>query len=440
MRRAAKHAGKYVLLLILLVCLGHIFAIGTTISSYGTPVIYYLNDTYSLNTVQEMRKNDSELENYLPFTAVGNMDQQTFSNDDLGKSLTCTLTYIDGNSENLCTSDGELLEDDLTGCMLSTQAAWELFGESHIAGGHVTYNDKTYTVRGVYDDTNAIVILPAASIFAQKKTTAPNQDQIPADTDADTGNSDDTMNTSREVVFNKIVIKPGTEIGDSATRTEYLQAFENRWSLNNNKTDCLIYQRLAAFFMFLLPVLMLLVPLIAGIRWIIINRYRPFWLITALIGLIIFIVAFFTIFQVKPSIPADLIPNTWSDFDFWSEKIKTLKNSIQHILFMDKSEVELGYFKPLTAMAGYSIAAIILFFVIQKWFKPSRLKALYGMIVAVCITELVAVYILHRTGVSIEGKRMLLYLWPYFVIGQFAFCRKKEKVAEKTVDLPKKTC
>ena len=116
----------------------------TEIGGYGTPVIYNLKDGYSLSTVQDMRKNDEELENYLPFTAVGSLDQQTFTNDDLGKTLTGTLTYIYGSSENLCSSDGELMEDDLTGCVLSSKAAWELFGESAITGGIVTYNEKSY--------------------------------------------------------------------------------------------------------------------------------------------------------------------------------------------------------------------------------------------------------------------------------------------------------
>ena len=73
MRRAAKHAGKYILVLVMLVCFGHILAIGTELGSYGTSVVYYLKDTYSLDTVQNMRKNDEVLENYLPFTATGSL-------------------------------------------------------------------------------------------------------------------------------------------------------------------------------------------------------------------------------------------------------------------------------------------------------------------------------------------------------------------------------
>lgn len=141
MRRAAKHAGKYILLLIMLVCFGHILAMGTEIGGYGTPVIYYLKEGYSLSIVQDMQKNERNWRIIFPYSGR-DLDQQTFTNDDLGKTLTGTLTYIYGSSENLCSSDGELMEDDLTGCVLSSKAAWELFGESAITGGIVTYNEK----------------------------------------------------------------------------------------------------------------------------------------------------------------------------------------------------------------------------------------------------------------------------------------------------------
>lgn len=245
MRRAAKHAGKYILLLIMLVCFGHILAMGTEIGGYGTPVIYYLKEGYSLSTVQDMRKNDEELENYLPFTAVGSLDQQTFTNDDLGKTLTGTLTYIYGSSENLCSSDGELMEDDLTGCVLSSKAAWELFGESAITEGIVTYNEKSYYVRGVYEDTNAVVILPAEAVFDKKQSGNSGRNNYPASdaetsapsTDTGTASADsrNTGNAAQEPSFSKIVIKPGTEISGNAEKTEYLQAFENRWGLGSDK-------------------------------------------------------------------------------------------------------------------------------------------------------------------------------------------------------------
>ena len=85
-------------------------------------------------------------------------------------------------------------------------------------------------------------------------------------------------------------------------------------------------------------------------------------------------------------------------------------------------------------MVGYAVVAVIMFFASGRLFKSEKAEGLYGMILAVCVTELIAVYLLHRFGVMIEGKRMMLYLWPYFVIGQFIFRKKDAKVDEKTVD------
>ena len=104
----------------------------------------------------------------------------------------------------------------------------------------MTYNEKSYYVRGVYEDTNAVVILPAEAVFDKKQSENSGQNNYPAsdaDTSApstDTGtasaDSGNTGNAAQEPSFSKIVIKPGTEISGNAERTEYLQAFENRLS------------------------------------------------------------------------------------------------------------------------------------------------------------------------------------------------------------------
>ena len=67
---------------------------------------------------------------------------------------------------------------------IESKAAWELFGESAITGGIVTYNEKSYYVRGVYEDTNAVVILPAEAVFDKKQSGNSGHNNYPA-SDAD---------------------------------------------------------------------------------------------------------------------------------------------------------------------------------------------------------------------------------------------------------------
>lgn len=424
MRGIIRHADKYIILLLMLVCFGHILSTGTLINGYGTPIIYYLDGkSYSIEQIENMKENDEALENYLPFTACGTSEELTFTNADLGKSLTCEMIYIYGNSSQLCNATGELMADDLTGCVISSAAAWELFGETNVIGGEVLYNDKLYYVRGVYENESPVVIMQAKAAFdtdkqnTDKPEDTDNQDNIPVPGIEETGPS-----------FDKIIIKTSN---DGRTRSEYVQAFENRWGLGGNKTDCLIYQRLTTFFMMLIPSLIFLYVMFKGLYFIIINRYKPFWIVGGVLGFAVMFTAFFIICQTSPSIPVDLIPNRWSDFDFWGDMIETFKNSIQHILFMNKADIELSYFKPLVGIAGYTLIAVILFCVANVLFRIRNFGNLFTALVFTCITEMIVIYVLRQTDLILGSKFMLLYLWPYMLIGKYIFHSEKELTSEK---------
>lgn len=416
MRRLAKHAGKYLFLLLMLVCFGHILSTGTQINGYGTPVIYYMDDSpYTLDTVMDMKKNDEQLDNYLPFTAVGSMDNQTFSNPDLNKTLECQMIYIYGSSSLVCLSSGELMDDDLTGCILSSAAAWQLFGETGIIGGEVIYNNRTYYVRGVYENETPGVIVPALTVFAKEETSAAAEDTPYTDI------PEPGVGNMQEASFDKILVKPSNNEESGNVRSEYIQAFENRWGLGGGKTDCLIYQRLASFFMMLIPALIFIYVMLSGLQFIYSHRFKPFWMIAGTAGLIIMFAAYFLICRTSPSIPPDLIPNRWSDFDFWGDLITTFKNSIQHILFLNKSEIELAYFKPLTSLIGYTVTGVILFFAANSCFKVCDSLRFFLVMAGTCVTELIAVYLLQSAELMMGTKQMLLYLWPYLLVGKYIF-------------------
>lgn len=399
-------------------------------NGYGTPIVYYLESSYDLETVKDMNENDAELDNYLPFTAAGSLEQQSFLNPDLNKMLQCDLVYIYGSSSLLCSASGELMADDLNGCILSSEAAWQLFGETSVIGGEITYNSRNFYVRGIYEDTAASVVLPAQSVFEEKEEDGMLENGMGGGMDEGLGGGFDIQPggdtpENNGAAFDKIIIKPEDGSGSSARRTEYVQAFENRWGIGGNKTDCLIYQRLASFFMMLIPALILICVMIKGLRFVLRNRYKPFWLAAGLLGTAIMFAAFFVICQVSPSIPADLIPNTWSDFDFWGDTIDTMKNSIQHILFFNKSDIELSYFRPLMGIFGYLLAGIVLFVTAAFSFKPEDGRGFFIIIIGTCLTELIAIYIMRQSQMPVDSLQMLLYLWPYLLVGKFIFKRDK---------------
>mgnify|MGYP007122029081 CR=1 FL=1 len=148
-------------------------------------------------------------------------------------------------------------------------------------------------------------------------------------------------------------------------------------------------------------------------------------------GLAVMIMVFFAICQAKPSIPADMIPNTWSDFDFWGEKITTFKNSIQHILFIDKSEVELGYFRPLTSMVGYAVVAVIMFFCFGKVFQTGEGRRLVWHDTCRVRDGIDRCVSASQIRCHDRGKENDALSLAYFVIGQFIFRKKTQKLMKK---------
>ncbi len=46
-------------------------------------------------------------------------------------------------------------------------------------------------------------------------------------------------------------------------------------------------------------------------------------------------------------------------------------------------------------------------------------RSLFCNLAGVFVTEMIVIYLLHRWGISPDGKRMLIYLWPYFLIAKY---------------------
>ncbi len=445
-------SGKYILLLCLLLCFGYILSVNTEISGYYTPVIYD-TDGFSFESVKAMREEESD--EIWSWTAVQTLDNQDFSNEILNREATGKLLLINGNSSNLISGTGELMSDDLTGCILSTEAAWELFGETDVSGGEIICNEVTYEVRGVYEDSKFVILLPAETYYAENSPKNIDLSEL-SDENSLTDNEE-----AEEAEFDMIVAMPNASLTD-AQRNEAIETFETIYAVGEDKTDCMIYRRLAGTFATLIPALVLICIVFSGIINLVKIRRKIVRLIIGCAILAAVIAMFFILFQIKPSFPSDLIPNTWSDFDFWKEKLTDFTASIRHILFSDKSEIELRFFKPLVRLGAFTGVGFILSVltlsafrtkesnrqvsheIVQKEVKETVIKRTEAVItetkntgkrtktaiaelhslmitmICTCVVELIVLLLLHRWGISPDDARMLIYLWPYFLVGSYA--------------------
>ncbi len=419
-----KAAFKYVLLALFILTFGHAFALSSALNDDRPPVIYYLDGGMTLSQLQEMKESEDALDDPVPFSSYGRLENQSFENPELGRTMNGPVLMLFGNSSLIFHSTGELFADDTAGCLLSTSAAWELFGETHVSKGIISWQGKNYMVRGVFEDETPQTVITATAAPVEKEPSP--AEELTEDEDfhpSDAG--------TESLTFSRILIRPEA---DAARRMETIHVFENRHGFGQNKTDCIVYVRLGTFLLYLIPAAIFVIFLWLAAARIFSLRFRPFWLIvSALIATAAFVL-FFVICQGRPRIPADLIPNRWSDFGFWGDKITTMLESIRHMLFAEKTEVELVFFRPVTDMAGYILMAVICFAAAFVLFTRSLKKE--HLLITLCISVLIegiVIYLMLHGGLMIPHLRILIYLWPY-LLTVACFFRKNGLLDPKDVD------
>ena len=416
MQGGIKIVVRYILLLALLLCFGNILVREDALMEMGAPVIYYRSgSSLSSDDVKMIRADDADAQIHIPFTACGSLSSQSFVNPDLGKTLECSLLFISGDSTLLTqTLPGQLFEDDKMACLLSSQAAWELFGEPYVETGLVEYQEKAYTVRGVFNYDEPIVIVPAASLASQGGSAYSS-----ADEEYDLGNDDPE---SEGTVFDRLIIKPA--IG--AKREEIVQIFENRNGGQESKTDCMTYRRLAQVFAAFIPMLILAVTMYRILRFLVSNRFKPFYALAGIAAFAGMGRIFFAITGIDLALPPDLIPSRWSDFAFWGNKLAALKTSITHILFMSKPEIELAFFEPLTGMAALTLLAAVLFCICMAAGKLQDRRRFFSELLISLGIALLAIFLMRNSLTDRGSIWKLVLLWPYYLAGKYLFVKIPE--------------
>ena len=147
--RWIKAALKYMLPALLIWCLGHALYLSSALTDDRPPVIYYLEDGMSLAQLKDMKESEDALDDAVPFSSYGRLEHQSFDNPELGRSVTGPALLLFGDSSLIFHSTGELFADDKDGCLLSTEAAWQLFGESYVDRGIVSWQGKEYVNKSI---------------------------------------------------------------------------------------------------------------------------------------------------------------------------------------------------------------------------------------------------------------------------------------------------
>lgn len=362
------------LIILLIMCMGYGIVYKNNAKSFKNLASINIEDTGTkANSIEEML-NSKEEDNY-SFVALKEKDGVSISNEELQKSADVKLISITGNSSILFKGP-ILFTDDKNGCLIDKTAAYKLFGDYNVEGMTLQYDGNNYIVRGVIENAeNSIVI-----------QTKPNS----------------------QLEMDLLLL----DMNDEDNR--YVEKFITKYSLPQKYTTNNVYYSVANLMTLIIPIIMAFIIIIKMFKLIIINNNKPIKKILLIILLLIFVYLLYLIMNINFKINYNLIPNEWSDFDYWGELINKYYERNRDLLFAKKYVIDIPLIDNMIRSVFCSIVSIITFFILKNRIKPINTKELLKILGAIVIIELIAVCLINKNHNL--SSNMIIYLMPYYCV------------------------
>ena len=378
MIRQVKHIIKVILIFALVMCWGVTLGYTNNIAKENNTVNFYFENG---NINAEIVKNIEENKGDISVVGWTEKSLQSLTNVDLNRNANdLKVLAIKGNSSLLF--DGALLfQDDKDGCLIDTETSYKLFGSTHSIGKEITYGERTLIVRGIHDGTKSNVIVQLL--------------------DGDNDVLDGLTIDGTDMTLNKI------------------EEFKTQFGIQEMAVSGGIYHSFAKLFSMVLPIIALVLILIKVITYFFKVKRKPVLKVIYISMAIITVVIFFKITKLNLSIPLDMIPNKWSDFDFWSKMWKENVEKLQYVLYMKKYGIDIYNIENLIMSGLYSILTVILFVINLKINKVKDIKELiYIVSVSVLCTFIAVLTIWSKFSFDVNIT-MLWVLYPLYLCGNY---------------------
>ena len=372
MIRYLKHIVRIILMFALIMCWGISLGYANNIESNNKTLNFYFeNDKYNLELVNSIKESEKEL------AVVGWAEEslQSATNLDLGKSASELNVLAIKGSSNLLVKGSNLFADDLEGCLIDNDTSCNCIGRE------IVYNDRTLVVRGILKGSKSNMII-----------------QIP----------DDSMKAL-----------DGLTIDGTDFTLNKIEDFKMRFGISELAINGNVYYMLAKFISMIFPIIALVLILIKVISSLFKSRNKPVLVGIYIIMALTFVFIFFKVTNIKISIPLDMIPNKWSDFDFWSKMGKEYKEKIEYVLYMKKYGVDIYNIENLLKSALYSIFTIILFVINLRVIKINDIKQLIinnGVLVVSSFVAVLIIWAKYKFDVNVA---MIWLIYPLYLCGDY---------------------
>lgn len=367
-----KHIINIFLLICMIMCFGLSLGYYNNLNDKRSVTNFYLEDQqYTMENFSALKADEESINGYTAWKEYNNV---ALMNEDLGKNSTVKCLTICGNSALVVDSNKMLFQDDKIGCLIDKETAYDLFGSYNVEGNEIIYNNKKLKIRGIHKGEEHTIVVQADHTFKDN--------------------------------FNGITV-------DSKQNMETLSGV---LGINNNGLNTGFYSTIAKLFLIVIPI-MIIVPIVFKIiRKAIKEKSMPVRVVLYAILLFIITKIFFKIVNIRFSIPYDIIPNQWSDFNYWSSFFEDYIDKAKYILYMKKYTMDICYLNILFKCIITSLLSIVLFCILKKRIKIDSIKKFIIVIIGVFLLEFI-VFVKFNTGDNIEvSGTMFWLLYPYYLI------------------------
>lgn len=378
MIRSLKHIIRIILIFALIMCWGISLGYANNIESKDKIINFYFeNDNYTVGLLESIGESKKELS----FVGWREESLQSVTNPDLNRTANDLDILLINGSSNLLVKGSMLFKDDKEGCLIDEETSFKLFGSSNCLGRTIVYNEKSLIVRGILKGTKANMML-----------------QLPEDSN--------------------LALK-GLTIDGTGLTINKIEEFKSQFGIQDMAINGGIYYIIAKTIAIIFPILALILILIKIIISIIKSRKKPILVVIYLFMIITSIFIVFKITNIKISIPLDMIPNKWSDFDFWSKMWKQYSEKIQYIMYMKKSGIDIYNIENLLKSVLFSIFTIILFVINLNVIKIKDIKELIINNAISIICTFIAVLIIWTKFNFDVNITMLWLIYPLYLCADY---------------------
>lgn len=305
MSKIKMYIGWALLLVIMVLCYGLALANSKTLAIHGQSCMLYKKaDFLNGKEAFAMQERNKESENPFSFTLWGSKKQQEICFQEYGRKKNVEILFICGDSSLLFPAGSSLGESDQASCLLSGDLAYELFGSRDVAGLKVLYGSKEYTIKGILQQAQQIMVIQA---------------------------DDKTENIMDAAA---LWIPKGRLASLAAADFEQLYGTAD---LKLNLNAVLSWGR---FFVSLLPLCMTILLAYAAAKKIISFRQVPFQCFVFSAAAIVFILFCLWLSECRQGLSFPLTPAKWSDFQYWKETFHELVKGFWNFIAIEKREPE----------------------------------------------------------------------------------------------------